>query len=146
LLINLKQKIDEEPLQDLLGYAVFPDHDRLQQVIHDYKTNPKLELFGCKLEQHVIGVIGFTLLKESIIEIKHIAVDPEFRGCGYGRGMILELLEMKSPSIIQAETDEDAVDFYRNVGFAITSLGEQFPGVERFSCIYEVVLIDENKL
>ena len=35
-----------------------------------------------------------------------------------------------------AETDKDAVDFYRKLGFSVTSLGEKYPGVERFHCEY----------
>ena len=33
---------------------------------------------------------------------------------------------------IVAETDHDAVGFYAANNFAITSLGEKYPGVERF--------------
>ncbi|MGG4554653.1 hypothetical protein ABEX11_20625 [Paenibacillus humicus] len=35
---------------------------------------------------------------------------------------------------VEAETDKDAVDFYRRLGFNITSLGQKYPGVERFQC------------
>jgi len=37
---------------------------------------------------------------------------------------------------LEAETDADAVSFYERCGFAITSLGERFPGIERFRCIW----------
>ena len=33
-----------------------------------------------------------------------------------------------------AETDRDAVDFYRSCGFTIESLGEKYPRIERFLC------------
>ena len=33
---------------------------------------------------------------------------------------------------IVAETDKDAVGFYSAIDFTITSLGENYPGVERF--------------
>ncbi|MDN4071264.1 hypothetical protein NYE70_06050 [Paenibacillus sp. FSL R5-0407] len=36
---------------------------------------------------------------------------------------------------IDAETDMDAVDFYRKIGFQIIRLGEKYPGIERFKCI-----------
>ncbi|WP_268921683.1 hypothetical protein [Metabacillus sediminilitoris] len=39
--------------------------------------------------------------------------------------------------MITAETDKEAVVFYRNYGFKITSLGEKYPGVERFLCEYK---------
>lgn len=34
--------------------------------------------------------------------------------------------------LITDETDKEAVVFYRNYGSKITSLGEKYPGVERF--------------
>lgn len=39
---------------------------------------------------------------------------------------------------IFAETDNDAVGFYRSYGFEVTSLGEKYPGVERFLCKYKI--------
>lgn len=38
--------------------------------------------------------------------------------------------------VVSAETDADAVEFYRKYGFKIKSLGEKYPGVERFLCEY----------
>ena len=35
---------------------------------------------------------------------------------------------------LNAETHRDAVDFYKRLGFDIESLGEKYPGVERFWC------------
>ena len=70
--------------------------------------------------------------------LRHLAVEPESRGEGFGRGMLLEIIDDMQPTRITAETHEDAVQFYRNVGFVIRSLGEKYPGVERFLCTYEV--------
>jgi len=39
--------------------------------------------------------------------------------------------------VIAAETDKDAVDFYKKYGFKALSLGEKYPGVERFACVLE---------
>jgi hypothetical protein len=38
---------------------------------------------------------------------------------------------------VYAETDEEAADFYRNIGFTVESLGEKYPGIERFKCTFE---------
>jgi len=67
---------------------------------------------------------------------------PEARGAGFGRGMILELLHQFEPVAIEAETDEDAVHFYRSIGFRVESIGEIVPGTERFCCIYDSVEAD----
>ena len=52
--------------------------------------------------------------------------------------MILEIMTLEKPERVVAETDEEAVDFYRSLGFVVHSLGEQYPGIERFRCVYEV--------
>ncbi|WP_235473679.1 hypothetical protein [Lysinibacillus macroides] len=39
--------------------------------------------------------------------------------------------------VIAAETDKDAVDFYKKYGFKVSSLGEKYLGVERFTCVLE---------
>ena len=35
---------------------------------------------------------------------------------------------------ITLETDRDAVEFYQRCGFQVKSIGEKYPGVERFLC------------
>ena len=51
--------------------------------------------------------------------------------------MIAQLLEKYNPDKLIAETDQEAVEFYRNTGFVVYSLGELYPGVERFRCVLE---------
>jgi N-acetylglutamate synthase-like GNAT family acetyltransferase len=140
MLIPIKHRISEDPIQELLSYAIFPDPERMEKAIKLYQSEPALELYGHEEDDEIIGVVGFIVHTNHTLELKHIAVKPEERSKGYGRGLILQLLEAKQPAVIEAETDEDSVDFYRNVGFSIISLGEKYPGVERFKCIYEVEL------
>lgn len=56
------------------------------------------------------------------------------RGRGWGRSLIAALPALLGIDGLSAETDADAVGFYRAVGFTVTALGEQYPGVERFAC------------
>jgi ribosomal protein S18 acetylase RimI-like enzyme len=143
MLLPIKHRIEEEPIQALLSYSIFPDPQEIKNVILQYQTDPTLELYGHIEEDEVIGLVGFTIYPDHTLDLRHIAIDPECRGMGYGRGLILELIEVKQPSLIRAETDEVTVDFYRNVGFAVVSLGEVYPGLERFQCTYDVEL-EEN--
>jgi N-acetylglutamate synthase-like GNAT family acetyltransferase len=140
MLIPIKHRICESSIQELLSYSIFPDPEKVEQEISRYQSEPALELYGHEEDKEIVGVVGFTMHPNLTLELRHIAVMPEVRGNGYGRGLILELIEVKQPSIIEAETDEDSVEFYRNVGFSIVSLGEKYPGVERFKCIYQVDL------
>nr|WP_278044635.1 GNAT family N-acetyltransferase [Paenibacillus solani] len=68
------------------------------------------------------------------IELKHIAIKSNNRRKGLGKKLIMEFMEENLIRRMEAETDKNAVNFYRKIGFNITSLGEKYPGVERFKC------------
>ncbi|MBG9791578.1 GNAT family acetyltransferase [Paenibacillus dendritiformis] len=140
MFINVKPRLRETAIRELVELSVFPDPDKVEAVLKWYEQHPDHELWGYESEGEVAGIIGFRKQEkeqEKEIEILHIAVHPELRGAGFGRGMILELIHQEQPDVVKAETDEEAVDFYRNIGFRIESRGEIYPGVERFTCTYE---------
>lgn len=63
-----------------------------------------------------------------------IAVAPESRGHGVGRALVDHLASTGPDAVVLAEAGRDAVGFYRRAGIQVTSLGEKYPGVERFAC------------
>jgi ribosomal protein S18 acetylase RimI-like enzyme len=136
VLKQIKDKLDEPAIKQLIGLIVYDDPDRIEKSIEEYKRDPELQLMGYYADQELIGLVGFRMNDENVLELKHIAVLPEEQGMGYGRGMMLEMLQLKNPKAIVAETDEETVDFYRSIGFTIESLGEKYPGTERFKCTY----------
>ncbi|MBP1155657.1 MULTISPECIES: GNAT family N-acetyltransferase [unclassified Paenibacillus] len=138
MLIDIKQRLGEEPIRELLSYSIFPDPEILEEELNAYAAEDGRELYGYEDKGQIIGVVGFIVHQNGLLEVNHLAVHPEYRGQGYGRGQILELIELKKPIEIHAETDEESVEFFRNIGFSITSLGEKFTGVECFQCIYDV--------
>ncbi|KIL34895.1 GNAT family acetyltransferase [Cohnella kolymensis] len=134
--MDIKDKLDDNPIRQLIGLIVYDDPERTEEAMKEYKDRPDLEIMGYYADKNLIGLVGFRIDSENVLELRHIAVLPEEQGLGYGRGMILEMLHLKNPQAIVAETDEETVDFYRSIGFTIESLGEQYPGVERFKCTY----------
>jgi len=136
MLINLKPSLDESEVQELLALSVFPDPEKLKSTIDDYKTDETLLLYGYESEDEIVGVISFRMEEGKQLVIEHLAVRPDCRGAGFGRGHILEAIERMRPDQVVAETDDEAVEFYRAIGFEIESLGEVYPGVERFRCTY----------
>lgn len=69
--------------------------------------------------------------------VSAIAVAEDHRRRGIGRQLVTDAMERLGSQSLNAETDRDAVDFYRHLGFAVSSLGEKYPGVERFACHLE---------
>lgn len=138
MLMDIKQRLGEELIQELLSYSIFPDPERLEEEMNAYAAENDRELYGYEDQGQIIGVVGFIVHQNGLLEVKHLAVHPEYRGQGYGRGQILELIELKKPIEIHVETDEESVEFFRNIGFSITSLGERIAGMESYQCVYHV--------
>ena len=121
----------EEAVQ-LIAYATSVEHaaDEYDQ----YAASETMELYGFADGGRVVGCIGVAFIQPGELKIRHIAVLPSARGKGYGKAMIKVVQEKLHPHSIIAETDREAVGFYRSIGFNVTSLGEKYPGVERFYC------------
>mgnify|MGYP003740132597 CR=1 FL=1 len=131
MIIEINSIIPHPSVRNLLSYAT--SINKVDNVYDNYIQSSNQQLFGFMKEDNIIGCIGVEI-NLSRCEIKHIAVSPKVRGNGIGSKMINFLCEKYSFTSIVAETDTDAVEFYRNFGFKITSLGEKYPGVERFLC------------
>ncbi|AWB44235.1 GNAT family N-acetyltransferase [Paenibacillus sp. CAA11] len=147
MLLDMKPRIAEPELQELLGYAVFPEQTALDRATHSYLAEETNKLLGLIDEEAdmPIGLIGYRVDETNQLQLLHISVHPEYRGQGYGRLLVLEVLTKENPERIIAETDEEAVDFYRNIGFVVASKGELPNGIERFRCVYEVEEEDEDE-
>ncbi len=124
-----------ESLLRLLAYAVWPPtEERALAVLADGSAAGAVSLYLAADGKDLAGLLRMRRTGRRSAEITHIAVVPERRRGGLGRAMIEELLQLERLDEVVAETDGDAVGFYRRCGFDVHSLGEQYPGVERFRC------------
>ncbi|MGE7930495.1 GNAT family N-acetyltransferase [Lysinibacillus xylanilyticus] len=130
---EIKSTSIQSNVRELLSFAT--SEKNVEKEYELYMQSPVRKLYRYDLESEVAGCIGIEFLSPKHCEIKHIAVSLDHRGIGIGSKMISFVLEKYSLSFLFAETDKDAVNFYKNYGFKITSLGEKYPGVERFWCI-----------
>lgn len=136
MIIEIDSMIHQSSIKNLLSYAT--SIDKVDNVYGRYIQSSNQQLFGFMEEKKIIGIIGIELHTTKICEIKHIAVSPEVRREGIGSKMIHFLCDNYPLATIFAETDADAVEFYRKFGFKITTLGEKYPAVERFWCEYKI--------
>jgi len=131
--MNIVQASTISPaIRKLLSFAT--SDKKVQQEYEKYILLSNRTLYSFVVEGEIVGCIGIEQISLSECEIKHIAILADQRGKGIGSKMI-NYIANKYSSIV-AETDNEAVDFYRRYGFFITSLGEKYPGVERFLCQY----------
>ena len=138
LMTPLEQSVNDMAAQRLLALCVFaPDPEMLAELAARYDSTPGWTLFGFHIDRTLAGLVGVRVSRPGQAVIQHIAVLPEARRQGVGRQLIQLLVNDHRFHHLEAETDGDAVEFYRCCGFWIHSLGEVYPGVERFRCILE---------
>jgi len=85
----------------------------------------------------IVGCVCVSRAEGDRWTITAVAVAANHRRTGIGRDLVTEAVARLGAGSLGAETDRDAVDFYRRLGFVVTSLGEKYPGVERFACRWE---------
>ena len=116
----------------LLGPAVGGGQPRLQRAIQRYRDDPATALLAAVVDDEIVGVIGYAA-GDSEVTVLHIATAPHARGAGVGTHLLAAVRRAFPAGVpIVAETDEDALGFYTANDFTATSLGEKYPGVERF--------------
>ncbi|MCZ4590380.1 GNAT family N-acetyltransferase (plasmid) [Rhodococcus opacus] len=124
-------ELDADGVVALLTHAVgTEDRDRLDVALLPYRTG-SAALAVARSSWQSVGVIGYSAAPERTT-LLHLATHPHCRQHGIGTALI-HWVHARHPSIpLTAETDADAVHFYEKTGFTSTSLGEKYPGVERF--------------
>lgn len=111
------------------------DEARLDAVIASYRASATTRVLAVSVEGACAGILALDRVAPARAVIRHIVVDRHQRGHGLGRAMIEAAAKHWGLAELEAETARDAVDFYRRCGFRVQSLGEKFPGSERFRCV-----------
>ena len=95
-----------------------------------------VKIFACFNLAKMVGVIVFSFLNQSNIEIIGIAVELSARGKGIGSYMINQIVKEYDLISVYAETDNDAVGFYQKNGFSVTEFSEIYDEkkVIRYKC------------
>lgn len=118
-----------------------PDDARSAHIQSLYLAHPGYELWCLGPGEAVVGVIGLRvdLSTPHEGEITHVSVAASVQRQGLGRTIIAELKSLKPLTRRWfVETDDDAVGFYRSLGFEVQDLGELYPGVRRYRCTLDI--------
>ena len=118
----------------LLAPALYmPTKEKIQARATAYAQNPLCRVFYALDGTEPVGLC-IVQTDDRQVEILALAVREAYRKQGVGKGLIAYTQrQVKVP--LTAETDDDAVGFYRRCGFSVTSLGEKYPGIIRYRCI-----------
>jgi len=134
-IIDLRGRQDEPAVLNVLVLS-HGSEEALDEVRSHYASG-EWEFIGLQVEGQVVGCAGAERLDGETIGMRSIAVDPSTRHRGLGRALIDALAERLGARRVVAETDDDAVGFYRSCGFAIESARPKF-GRARYWCVLDM--------
>ncbi|HPF56417.1 MAG TPA: GNAT family N-acetyltransferase [Clostridiales bacterium] len=132
---DIKNRLNDPSVRSVLALSQYqPTPEKVAARAAAYLTDPDISAFGCFENENPLGVIVLKNRGTQSFEILSIAVDPDRRNQQIGSKLIAYAADHLHCIQITAETDDDAVGFYRSYGFEITSLGEKYPGCIRYLC------------
>jgi len=146
--VDLQPRLDEPEVRALLEVPARrgEDLDRIADRYRDARTR----LLGVVVERSwdvpdvrpgtPIACLGLEPRGSDEADIRSLAVLPRWRRQGLARGLLFGACEELGLRALEAETDADAIAFYRATGFVVESRGERSPGVAPFRCRLELPL------
>ena len=112
----------------------YPTSQQLQRLLDEFYNTAGHTLFLTLDKSKIAGIIGIDYTAAPYWWILHIAVAPDLRMKGIGRGLIDQTAGKLSLKNVALETDQDAVGFYRACGFTAVEIQSKWPGVRRYRC------------
>ena len=138
---DITDRLDDIEVLKIIALSIYGESvDRAVEKAKACCENDAQEIYGWIENDVVLGVCGYTI-HSGKVEITNISVIENERERGIGKAMITSLFDKYKVSI-EAETDDDAVDFYRKCGF-ITTTTLQKHGVRRWKCIIPITPMKE---
>lgn len=115
---NIKDILCTQEIYNIYSACMFePTFNKFKVKTEKMQNDFSVSVYGYFLNGKIIGVIS-TQETDKVVEIIGIAVDSKKRHSGIGTKLI-DYVKDKSPKPIIAETDNDAVMFYKKCGFDI---------------------------
>ena len=127
---NSDLKFQKLSKSDEIPYELLLLADPSKEIIYEYLK--RSEVFIAIQNKTVVGVIAILPLEKGAVEIKNIAVNPEFQGKGIGTYLIenairIATLDQQEKILIgTANSSIGQLYLYQKLGFEITEIKKDF--------------------
>ena len=136
-LVELTHKNDVLQTYEIYKHCMFmPTEEKFNRKVEQFLNDNSARIFACFEQEKILGVMVVSFTEEKKVEIIGIAVNATARRKGIGSYMIDQVVNDYGLLSVYAETDYDAVGFYRNNGFNIMEFSETYDTetVIRYKC------------
>ena len=132
---NIDWLLSEEAFSIYAACMYQRSYEVFRKRMESYISDPSVKIYVCTEGDERIGIL---VLQATNIgaEIMGIAISNHLRNRGIGRHMILWVMEHEGLQSIKAQTDDDAIGFYRNCGFHDERMIVEYPDGKavRYDC------------
>lgn len=133
---DIKEIMTEPDILKLLAPSVYnPTEERLLNRAKKYQEDEETNVYVYKEDNEYKGIVVFEIVNNSAT-ILDIAVKSKHQGQGIGSKLIDFIFNSFNVDSIIAETDDDAIGFYKKYGFTVADTKVKFD-VKRYSIIKE---------
>ena len=132
---DVKKSINAgEGILEILKYSHFnPTRKKLEGLVKKYHENKDIFPFASLDKGKTLGVIVIKKINHGFYEIIDISVAPGFRTQGIASKLIDYVIEKFNIKNLFAETDNDAVGFYKKYGFKTEFIKDK--EYTRYKCV-----------
>ena len=127
-------------LYDIYKDCMFmPSKEKFNEKMTTFLKDDAIKIFACLDQRELKGAVVCSLSESNKIKIVGIAVEHSDRCKGIGTYIIKSLTDAYPMHSVIAETDKDAIGFYRKYGFSVTECSENYNGenIIRYRCELE---------
>ncbi|WP_186644182.1 GNAT family N-acetyltransferase [Fluviispira vulneris] len=140
--INLHLKADIKSLLQCSMYL--PTEEKIETVYQQFtSTNNEERMLILAIspddkvtnefKELLVGLMAIEIETDRVL-IRYISTKEEFRNNGIGKQMI-QFLQNHFAKKIEAETDDDAIEFYKKVGFKVFMNKKNSNNIIRYTCV-----------
>lgn len=136
-IVDISGSLSNDSNLEILKKSVFePTKEKLIKRANYYENTDGVVSYGYAYNDVILGLIVLDVKNKDEIIILDIAVKKDHQKRGVGKALLNYVLFELEPKILIAETDDDAVGFYKKNKFEIVNLGEKYLNNTRYECKY----------
>lgn len=131
---NYNELYNNEVFYNLIGRAMFmPTINKVKNAVESIYKKQQGYVFYCEKDDQIVGLVGLKRV-DNDFEVMHLAVLESHESQGVGRFMITELEKYPGIKSIYLETDDEALNFYKSVGFTCKKQKNPTMDFARYDC------------
>ncbi len=132
---EIKKEFNDPEILNIFSLCMYmPTKEKLEKRAFEYLTDEDVFIYGFFIDEKITGIIVIKKITNENFKINGISVKTEYRNKYIGNLLIDYAADVLNIETLYAETDDDAVDFYRKCNFTIENLGYKYTNTIRYKC------------